>query len=315
MHQLLSDSLWPTLQTLSSGGGLKLAAVSYATSDEYVQFGCDDILIVDASDSAVEQGQTDAHLLEEAFERGAEVYSYPGLHSKLMVLNGHAVVGSANLSVSSAESLVEVALVSNQPSIVGMAIFIIHELKEAADLIDEAFLERIKQIEVKARIGGSIARKPRLTESFQPRTWLVGVRETDKDFPDEEKAIKQGEAVAKQALDGPDNRPDELSFAGKSRIRTEARAGDYIIPVVWSGENSDTPSKVYRHTPILHKQEGVRRTFLFVEQLSNHEDTAIGWDKFQVLAERIGVPGRLGPNSARQLKDSQADELLRRWEE
>lgn len=187
MRRLLSQALWPTLRTLSRESAIKMAAVSYVSSDKYVKFGEGDLLVVNASDSAIVQRHTDAMILEEAFKRGATLYSYPGLHSKLMVLNGHAVIGSANLSASSVENLVEVALVTDQPSIVGEAVSIIAELAQAddCDLIDKSFIERIRSLEVMPLTGGNIARgrKPRTAESFQARTWIVGIYELVRDLP------------------------------------------------------------------------------------------------------------------------------------
>jgi PLD-like domain len=312
MHRLLSQRLWPTVRKLSAKSGVKMAAVSYVTSDKYVTFGDDDVLIVDASDSAIGQGQTDALILEQAFERGADLYSYPGLHAKLMVLNGHAVVGSANLSVSSVESLVEVALVTDQPSIVGKAISIISNLKQASDRIDESFIERIKTIEVTARIGGNVARKPRPTESFEPRTWIVGIHAMVRDFADEESAITKGQEIAEQVLTDPTSDIYWLRFTGKSRFRSEARAGDNVI-TIWRDANEKIPSNVYKHSLILLRQEESRCTRFYVEEPSDHEDTILGWDEFLKLVQRIGVVGRIGPSSARLLKDAHSEALFSLW--
>ena len=146
MHRLLSHDLWETLRALSSESEKKWAAVSYVTSDRNVAFGKGDVVVVDASDTAIVQGHTDASVLDQAFRRGAKLYSYPRLHSKLMVLSGHAVVGSANISASSADDLVEAALVTDHPSLVGEAIAIISELSQQGDRIDASFLSVIKII-------------------------------------------------------------------------------------------------------------------------------------------------------------------------
>ena len=147
MHRLLSHDLWETLRALSSESEKKWAAVSYVTSDRNVAFGKGDVVVVDASDTAIVQGHTDASVLDQAFRRGAKLYSYPRLHSKLMVLSGHAVVGSANISASSADDLVEAALVTDHPSLVGEAIAIISELSQQGDRIDASFLSVIKIIQ------------------------------------------------------------------------------------------------------------------------------------------------------------------------
>jgi hypothetical protein len=314
MHRLLSQRLWPTLRRLSTQSGVKMAAVSYVKSEKYVKFCDGDDLIVDASDSAIAQGQTDALVLERAFERGASLYSYPGLHSKLMVLNGHAVVGSANLSASSVTSLVEVALVTDQPSIVGMAISFISSLKEDSDLIDGEFIERIKTIEVTPRIGGSVARKPRPIEAFEARTWMVGVHAMGRHFAAEEPDIIKGQEIAEQVLTAPSSEVSWLRSVGTTRFRSEARPGDNVI-TIWRDVNEQTPSKVYRHSLILHRQEEPRCTRFYVEKPSDHEDTALDWEKFQELAQRVGVRGRIGPSSDRPLKDAHAEALFSLWGE
>ena len=42
-----------------------------------------DLLITDASDGAIKSGQTSASILARAKDRGADIYSLPGLHAKL----------------------------------------------------------------------------------------------------------------------------------------------------------------------------------------------------------------------------------------
>lgn len=99
------DNLWPTLRALARKSATKLAAVSYVTTSKFVAFGRDDVLVVDATDEAIRTRLCDAKVLSRAVGQGAEVYSLPGLHAKVLVLGGTAVVGSANISMTSASSL------------------------------------------------------------------------------------------------------------------------------------------------------------------------------------------------------------------
>ena len=69
MDELLSDNLWPTIKRLAKRSSSKRAAVAYVTSEEYVEFGEGDVLVTDASHEAIASGQTNAKLLERAFER------------------------------------------------------------------------------------------------------------------------------------------------------------------------------------------------------------------------------------------------------
>src|SRR5262245_18363121 len=136
MNELLSDSLWSTIKKLAKKATSKRAAVSYVTSDEFVTFGEGDLLITDASDQAIAARHTDAKTLARAFKRKAHLYSLPGLHTKVLLLGGTAVIGSANLSTTSANDLVEAAWVTDAPAAVGMATSFIQELITQAEEID-----------------------------------------------------------------------------------------------------------------------------------------------------------------------------------
>jgi len=318
MNCLLSQDLWPALRELASESARKSAAVSYITSDKFMKFEDGDLLVVDASDSAIVQGHTDALVLERAFKRGAELYSYPGLHAKLMVLNGHAVVGSANLSASSVDDLVEAALVTDQPSIVGMAISMIFKLAGECDLINKLFIKRIKSLKVTPRTGGGVARTRRgrtnTVDSFQARTWIVGIHTIDSGFPDEETDISRGLEIAEKVKTKLTSSVNWLRFTSPSRFRREATRGDNVIQV-WNDAKEKTPSIVYKHSLILRRQEEPKCTRFYVEDPSDFEVTALPWGKFEQLRQRIGVTGRIGTTSARLLKDVQSDALFLLWGE
>ena len=92
-----------------------------------------------------------------------------------------------------------------------------------------------------------------------------------------------------------------------SQFKSEAGVGDNIIIIF--------ECKVYKHSLILHRQEESRCTRFYVEEPSDHEDTALGWDEFRELAQRIGVPARIGPSSVRPLKDAHSEALFSLWGE
>src|SRR5688572_22041220 len=97
-HRIVSSTLRRELQRLSRASSERKAAVAYVTSDQYVEFKEDDLLVVDASDMAIACGETDREVLTRAFSRGVRLYSLPDLHAKLFVFDDTAVIGSANLS-------------------------------------------------------------------------------------------------------------------------------------------------------------------------------------------------------------------------
>lgn len=98
MLRVVSGGLWTELHRLATKNRPRLAAVAYVTSDEKVKFGKGDTLVCDATDTAIKLGQTSAIVLRQAHDRGAQLFSSPGLHAKVFLLGRVAVIGSANLS-------------------------------------------------------------------------------------------------------------------------------------------------------------------------------------------------------------------------
>jgi hypothetical protein len=315
MNELLSDNLWAVIKQLGKKASSRRAAVAYVTSEEFVKFTDGDVLVTDASDHAIAMGQTDAQVLAKAFKRGAELYSLPGLHTKVLLLGGSAVIGSANLSDSSATNLVEAAWVTDAPAAVGMATSLVQQLTSQAKKIDEEFLKRILKIEVKAHAkpaGGTA--KPKKVKIPKHASWILGVHELVKDFPDEQEAIESGTATAEGKVTKASSDVSWIRWTGNSRFRSEAKEGDTVIQI-WSRRKVKKPSAVYRHAPIVHRQDEDSCTRFFVEDFTDCEDTSITWSDFKKLATRVGLNGKIGPASARPIAEAYSNALFALWGE
>jgi len=315
MDELLSDNLWPMIKTLAKTSSAIRAAVAYVTSEKYLKFGNGDILITDASKRAIASGQTDARLLAGAFKRGAKLYSHPGLHSKILLLGGTVVIGSANLSESSASTMVEAAWVTDNPAAVGMATSFINQLTNQAISIDQGFLDKIQKIKVtpQPRFKGKGA-KPKQVIIPKHRTWVVGVHELKKDYPDEQEFIESGTAAAEAKVTKSSSEVSWIRWTGTTRFRTEAKEGDAVIQM-WSAHGSKTPSAVYRHAPILHRQDEDTCTRFFVEDFADCQDTSITWSKLKKLMKKLDMPGKIGPTSARGIPEAYSNALFALWGE
>lgn len=125
MLRVMSEGLWAEPRRLAKKNSPRLAAVAYVTSDEQVEFGKGDTLICDATDAAIKSGQTSSAVLRRAPDRGARLFSSPGLHAKVFLLGCVAVVGSANLSLTSVTGLDDAALVTDDVRATSGARFLI----------------------------------------------------------------------------------------------------------------------------------------------------------------------------------------------
>jgi hypothetical protein len=93
---------------------------------------------------------------------------------------------------------------------------------------------------------------------------------------------------------------DWLRFTGRSRFRKAAKRGDSVIQI-WRDGNNRRPQAVYRHSPIIHRQEEPTCSRVYIEESANAERSAMSWPAFLRLAERVGIPGDIGPGSMRLL--------------
>lgn len=313
MNELQCDSLWATIKKLAKKPGPKRAAVAYVTSDEDVRFSQGDILVTDASDAAIASGQTNAILLDESYQRGAELYSIAGLHCKVLVIGGTAIVGSANLSKSS-QSRIEAAWVSDNPTVVSMVKSLVENLVEQADEIGTDFLKHIKGIEVtKTPWPGAKPQGPKF-KIHTPQTWIIGVHELVREFHEEQEAIKDGEAIAEKQRIKKSSEVNWIRWNLDSRFSNDAKRGDIVIEI-WNDRLTRKPVTVYRPGTILHRQREDACTRFYVEWDSNYEETALTWKTFLKLTKKIGLPGRVGPNSCRPIKQEHADALFALWTE
>ncbi len=310
MNELQCDKLWTTIRRLAKKPGTKRAAVAYVTSDEHVKFGEGDVLVTDASDAAIKSGQTDAAVLAKASERGARLYSLQDLHGKVLVLNGTAVIGSTNLSTNS-ESMVEAAWVTDHPTAVSMATYLVEALAAEADPVNKPFLRRIQRIKVTRRGRGGRRRRRTEIKVPQPHTWIAAIHELVRDFPREEEAIAKGQEIAETKRMKESSGVEWIRFTGHSRFRSQAKRGDNVIQL-WCG-NAKSPQRVYRAAPILHRQDEATCTRFYLEESRDANKRALSLSQFRKVATRVGIPGRIGLGSVRLVDDKQATALFSSW--
>ena len=170
--RLESAALGRIVSDLARSSARRVAAVAYVSDDSGVRFRRGDLLIVDASEKAIRAGQTSATVLKRAVLAGAEVWSRPGLHAKVLVCGNTAIVGSANLSAAAAEPLREAAVVSDDAPLVEQVHKLIESYKRRALRLSKQAVSELEKIEVdRPSFGpihpGSRRQKPSLLEALQ----------------------------------------------------------------------------------------------------------------------------------------------------
>ena len=146
MDRIITNNVWRQVATLIGKEANKLAAIAYVSKGTPLSFSKGDTLVCDASDHAIKTGETDAETLKRFFRAGAKLFSCSNLHAKLLVSSDIAVIGSANLSASAENLLVEASLISRRSQTRSQAAALIHNIIKASVPIDESFLDRISSI-------------------------------------------------------------------------------------------------------------------------------------------------------------------------
>ncbi|WP_438006439.1 phospholipase D family protein [Sorangium sp. So ce321] len=311
MLRVVSGGLWTELHQLAKKSRPHLGAVAYVTSDERVKFGKGDTLICDATDAAIRSGQTSAAVLRRAHDRGARLFSSPGLHAKVFLLGRVAVVGSANLSATSVNELEEAALISDDARAVSGVRLLIENLVQAADEIDERFLRRIEKLPVvQAQRGSRRRRSVRLAE---PRAWLISVVPLEGDkHADEDLVVESERAKAGEETQFSDSEPGYIRFTGTSSFRRSAKPGDLVI-AIWRPNAKSSRAHVFAPEPLLGRKDQHGVTHLFVEEYADREDTRISWTEFSRLWRRTTSSRPPGVRSTRKMPVELLEQLRTAW--
>ncbi len=276
------DCLWNEILKIAGDSKYKNAAISFISTDNLIDFGRNDSLIVNASDNSIKNGATSAQVLESLFNNGCDLYSIDSLHAKLIVFdNEWAYIGSANISKNSKNRLIEAGVITNKKTIVKNTNVVINELKHTRGInkIDAEFIERISGIEVINSIDNEIsAEQKNSLYNGNANSWLVSVHN---DFEHENYEVegiktKEGEEW------------DIVHFPNSSRISQGAQEGDYMI-IIYRQHEYDDPESVYQSVSIQKifdcPHYPRRKCFAYAINDEKH----LPWTNFIEIVEECGI--------------------------
>lgn len=112
MANIISGDVWgnPSVIMAAHNAQQRIFCVAYVTRHLPILFKHSDVLICDASEKAVSSGETDPSVLKALVADGVKVFSVPDVHIKCAIFGEVVLVGSANMSESSAQILTEMSV-------------------------------------------------------------------------------------------------------------------------------------------------------------------------------------------------------------
>ncbi len=280
MISVNSSDLWFELEKLFKTTNALKAAIAYVADDSCISFKKGDVLVVDASDLSISGARTSASVLKSAYDKGAKIYSCDTLHGKVIVFDQKAYIGSANISKNSKERLDEVGVISDHPNIMSGAIQIINNLAKQSIEIDDEFIKRILNIDVK-RSSFQNSTRPRKVEIGNPSTWLVSLR-NDAEYPGDEDRVENENQLI-ETLD--EEEPAWFWMKKGSSFFDKAKTGDAVVIIEREKKEAQNPEYAYKHFAIKNitfDTEANTKAYHY----AYIEDYAIEWSAFKLLAKK-----------------------------
>jgi hypothetical protein len=314
MQRLISTKLWRELRAYAGKARNRKAAVAYVTQD-LIGLRKGDVLVMDASDRAIRYGETSAKLLHKLCQKGVLLYHCVDLHAKVFLLDDVVAISSGNMSNSSADALVEAAVLTDNSATVSGVESFIEQLVQQSDRLTKkriAALCKIKVIRKSGRNRGRRRKRRTKIAQLGNRTWLVGVRELVRKPPtEEERLIEQATNSLRTRLKRPDEVFDWIKWDRSSRFAHDCREGDSLIQI-WRPHQAKRPKNVYKASPVLLKQRAKSWTRFYLREVTGSKKT-LSWNRFLRLLNEVGYSRRVGPTVACALDSDMADAIARKW--
>jgi hypothetical protein len=315
MLKVISKELWKEIRARARRAQRRKAAIAYVTQN-FIGLRKADVLVVDASEYAIANGETDAPLLRNLLKKGVRLYSCADLHAKVILMDNTAVVGSANMSRASAITKVEAGLISDQPSIVAAVASLIEQLVQQSRELGAKDVNRLCKIKVNRRGGRQLGRPTKRKAKIDKlgnNTWLIGLRGLVREpSPQEQRLIDRAINKIRQETEAEDDDIGWMKLGTRGQFVRECRAGDNVIQIWRTSHHAKRPSVVMRSTPILLKQRTKDWTRFYLEDPTGRY-AELNWGDFKRLLKRLGYPRRIGPGTIQLLEQDMADAIHRNW--
>lgn len=295
----LQTDLWHKIGNLAKQTKRKHIAVAYLGSGaaELIPLRKGDTLVLDMSLPAVKSGQTNPYEVGKYLRAGVSIFTCANLHAKVFVFDGSAIVGSANLSQHSHNTLVEAGVITRDRDVVKAARGFIKSIQ--VERITPEYLKLCKRAYKPPQFGNGRFRK-RTLQKVQPtysRLWIAGI--SDVEFSEEENRISDRES--KKALkEVKDTRRYEVNssrWTGDSHFTRSVRKGDLIVQLYH--KKAYPPARVVRITKYRLPNRKQARYLVFVED--EKKPKLFAWSKFKKKLSAVGL-NKVSLGSTREVK-------------
>jgi len=315
---LINDDLWETLsKTIKSARKIE-AAIAYLGTNgaKLLPLRRGHRLVVDMSLASVKAGNTNPYEVEKLIRRGVKAFTRRDLHAKVIIADNMVLVGSANVSMNSKNTLDEAAVLTKDLSVARRA----HEFIEriCSEPVRPEYLAECKKAykpprKLAGRTKPSGSKNARATHA---KLWLVNLVD-DYSIPESEIGrFEEGEKKAQSLLRNSEKcELTSFHWPHKPKMADELEMGDWVIQCIKHKDGSITvwPSAqlLFIDKYIRNLATGKERYVFHLEILKRCQ--SMNWAEFRKSAKSVVSDSLNAPRTKPIRNTDEADGLLRLW--
>lgn len=309
MIRLLSNDIWTIINKLSQKSKRTKIAVAYfgtgATKQLKLKTG--DTLVVAMGLNNVKSGQVNPFEIEILLDKGVKLFNLSNLHSKIYLFDDKVIVGSANVSTNSANTLIETGILTDDKQIV----------KEANKFITDNCVEKIERdyIEICKKnynppkfFGTSIKRKMSKKQTFRgelSRLWVISTTPTPWKESDYETTDKDRQKFEKKIKNKRTFEVDEIKYNSSNSFINKVKEGDILIEI----ETHKVKAFAIQPKRALGVTWDKKNKNAFLRTEERKTRKLKGWTLLQKELLKNGVKG-ISKNSTREIKNENTKRIL-----
>lgn len=285
MIKVVETPVWKQFLADYKLKGQKRACIAYVTGTT-LPLSKGDVLLCDASLNAISTGKTSATTLKQYFEKGVTIYSNQYLHSKFIVCDNYALVGSANFS-SNSTGLREAALVTDDTIAIAQCKALCHIYIEDAytEIIDERRIAELLKIKV-VRRGGVPVPKVKVKKLGQSSWYLRCIPLSERAYSNFEGSHEKAKSTYSKKYNLEREDIELLKWRADTEFGRSCKYGDMLI-MRW-GEKGSRKSVVYPPSVILGIEPDGENVLIY-HNGSNSEERKLSYSSFKEKIKKMGI--------------------------
>ncbi len=313
---LTNEDIWETIPEMIKTSKHSDVAVAFLGIDgaKLLPLKKGDRLIVDMSPATVKAGATNPFEIEKFIKRDVKVFTRRNLHAKVILTDKSALVGSANVSKNSRDTLDEAAIFSTDALVIQRSKKFIEQI--CIEPVLPKYLKECKRLYRPPRfIGGKKLLLPKKQKrASHAKLWIVNLVVGSVPNNEQDK-YENSESKAEKRINTEFSILDNFHWPYKPKMADELESGDWIIQCVLQEDKSilvSPPSRLIIIDHYVRNEISGKERYVF--HLERHKGSQVlKWNRFRNEAKHILSKDLKKPRTMAIRDTKQADELLRLW--